>query len=265
MTTGIMAEGVPVELRSRNMPFGLPCSAGWVPVSDYWAIFYMTMRSGQENDQRQTLAVFDLDGTLTYCDTLLPFLRHAAGRAVFWVKMPSLVPVLVAFRLGLKERTAAKEAVLRRFIGGWPVEEVEAAAVSFAIRVLPRLCNREALDRLRWHLGKGHRVCIASASLEMYVRGWAADVGVADVAATRLESVGGRVTGRLDGANCYGPEKLVRLRQRIGEVEGLSLHVYGDSAGDRALLDAAQHQHYKPFRQRWHRLQAIVTLLRALL
>ncbi|MGA1052242.1 MAG: haloacid dehalogenase-like hydrolase, partial [Ilumatobacteraceae bacterium] len=66
--------------------------------------------------------------------------------------------------------------------------------------------------------------------------------------ATRLEIGGdGACTGRLDGPNCRGAEKVRRLTDWL-ESDGLglgevTLWAYGDSSGDRELLAAAQHPH----------------------
>ena len=64
------------------------------------------------------------------------------------------------------------------------------------------------------------------------------------VVCTRLEQdASGRLTGRLQGANCRGPEKARRLRAWL-EAEGLAdaeVWAYGDSEGDAELLAQADH------------------------
>jgi phosphatidylglycerophosphatase C len=97
--------------------------------------------------------------------------------------------------------------------------------------------------RLAWHRSEGHRVVLVSASYEVYVGPLAAGLGV-DAAATRLVvAADGTLTGALDGPNCRGAEKLVRLRawQAAVGAEGAELWAYGDSAGDDELLAAADH------------------------
>jgi HAD superfamily phosphoserine phosphatase-like hydrolase len=87
----------------------------------------------------------------------------------------------------------------------------------------------------------------ASAALELLLEPWARAVAIDDVLATRLEVRSGRVTGRLDGPNCYGPEKVARLRALIGGLDAFDVYAYGDSRGDRELLAAATHPAYRPF------------------
>jgi phosphatidylglycerophosphatase C len=80
-----------------------------------------------------------------------------------------------------------------------------------------------------------------SASLAVYLAPLGRQLGFDAVLATALE-VGsdGRLTGRLEGANVRGQEKVDRLRQWLG-VDTCELWAYGDSDGDRELLALADH------------------------
>ncbi|HET9772046.1 MAG TPA: HAD-IB family hydrolase, partial [Acidimicrobiia bacterium] len=93
--------------------------------------------------------------------------------------------------------------------------------------------------RVDWHRAEGHELVLVSASPELYVAPIGQRLGFEDVIATRLEvDADGRLTGRLLGSNCRGPEKVARLRQ--WRDEGLVVDfAYGDSAGDRELLALA--------------------------
>ena len=90
----------------------------------------------------------------------------------------------------------------------------------------------------------GHAVLLASASLDPYLLPLAASLGVDGVVCTRLERAGdGKLTGRLDGANCRGAEKARRVREWLQEhdLTGAELWAYGDSKGDDELLALADH------------------------
>lgn len=221
-------------------------------------------------DSRVPVAAFDFDGTLTFCDSLLPFLRYTVGRRRFWAKSPYLFWYLfwylLLYRLGRMDRTEAKEAIIRRYLGGRGAKEIQAAALGFAKAVLPTLVNRAALERLRWHQQANHRLLIVSASLEAYLQPWADAIpGVEAVLGTRLHIEDGRVTGRLDGLNCVGPEKLCRVVEHVGDLEGCYLFAYGDSSGDLDLLRAAQEPAYRSFQRRRDKALSYLRLLRALL
>ena len=60
--------------------------------------------------------------------------------------------------------------------------------------------------------------------------------------------VDGRLTGRFLTPNCYGAEKVNRIRQLLPDRQHYYLVAYGDSRGDRELLAEADEAYYKPFR-----------------
>src|SRR4051812_11918733 len=101
-------------------------------------------------------ALFDFDGTLTLCDTLLPFCRFVAGRRKFWNGLVRLTPALLGYAVKGGENVILKEAVLRRYIGGLPVDMLDERAEEFAEIVLPKLINEQALAILASHRRDGH-------------------------------------------------------------------------------------------------------------
>lgn len=191
------------------------------------------------------VAAFDFDGTLTRSDSVVPFLRKVAVRPPLPVRLARQGHRLVAAfaaRDRDRLRRIASEAVFR----GMPVATVEAHAAEHGRAIVSRGLREDTVARLRWHIGEGHQVVIVSASYEHYVRVVGEHLGVAGVVATRLESgPDATLTGRLDGANCRAEEKLRRLDAWLAERslarDGIELWAYGDSAGDRELLAAADH------------------------
>lgn len=175
------------------------------------------------------------------CIAAVPSRQLAAGVA-------RSAPQLAAYRLGLIPGTAAKSSLLAAFFRGVDEGDLRRRATDWAVCELPSLVRPGALDRLRWHRDRDHRVVVVSASLEIFLRPWATSVGIGDVLATRLESRDGRLTGQIEGRNCQGQEKVDRLRSLVGDLANVELYVYGDSRGDRELLGLAHHGFYRPFR-----------------
>ena len=102
---------------------------------------------------------------------------------------------------------------------------------------------------LRGTSSAGDTVVLVSASFEVYLRPLAELLGADDVLAVRLRGRPRRCfTGRLDGANCRGPEKVVRLHEWLDRHAGgraaVHLTAYGDSAGDREMLADADEAHW---------------------
>ena len=188
----------------------------------------------------RVVAAFDLDGTLTRRDTLLPFLLKACGPAATYRAVLGVSLLLVRALAGGARRDVAKEALLVRLLAGRPVEPLAEVAEAFADDVMPML-RPEMIERVAEHRRAGHELVIVSASPELYVAPLGRRLGFDAVLGTRLETdAEGRLTGRLLGPNCRGEEKAVRLREWLGEEGTAEIWAYGDSRGDREMLALAR-------------------------
>lgn len=190
---------------------------------------------------RPGLAVFDFDGTLTRRDSLPGFLVRACGPLATLRAVAAELPAMLEAIRRDDARDATKAAVLLRALAGADATAVDAVARSYAHHLVERALRDDTRTRLEWHRAQGHVLCIASASLEPYLRVVAERLGVEHLACTRVE-VGddGRLTGRIDGANCRRSEKVARLRALV-DVAGYEVWAYGDSKGDTELLAIADH------------------------
>jgi phosphatidylglycerophosphatase C len=197
---------------------------------------------------RPVVAVFDFDGTLTKRDSFFPFLYWVAGPSVFWGGMASCSPALLAYFFRFWPNWRAKEAFLRHFLGNLTPEQLQLPAQQFALGGIPKLLRPEAVQRLRWHQEREHSIVVVSASLEDYLCPWAETMGIQRVLATRLEVQSGRYTGRIQGKNCHGPEKVERLQEYLGDLSRYCLYAYGDTRGDSDLLAVATHSYYRTFK-----------------
>jgi phosphatidylglycerophosphatase C len=209
--------------------------------------------------QRSDIAAFDFDGTLTSGGSVWRFLAAVAGR-------PRVV--LAAFRLarnllraavfGGQATDAAKEALFRRTLNGSRLAELAPRAAEFGVSHYRHRARSDVRARLEWHRKQGHRLVIVSASPELYVRPVAEELAT-DVVATRLEvGADGRITGKYEGRNCRGEEKVARLQEWLSATTGFTgvdqdagdsrsavrlrepqrprVWAYGNSAGDVPML-----------------------------
>ena len=189
--------------------------------------------------ESSAIAVFDFDETLTTKDSLRPFLRYVVGTRRWVTGLARSSPWLAAAAIRLADRGTAKSRLLRATIRGRTRSELRTRAEQFAKERLPAMIRPEMALRIKEHLRRGHRLVLASASPDLYLRPWARSVGFDAVLATELEFVNERCTGRLATANCRGKEKARRLAEWLcGQPRGL-IYAYGDDKGDREMLAMA--------------------------
>lgn len=195
---------------------------------------------------QKTLALFDIDGTLTTEDTMFAFIRHVVGGPMLVFGLAWMAPMLLLARFGLIDRGAAKGRMMRWFFRNHPRDRLEAAAENFAAQVFPRLLRSEGIAKLRAHRDAGDTVYLVSASLDLWLTPFAKREGI-PLLCTPSGWAGERFTG-LGGPNCRGEEKVRRVKKATNPLDFEQVVAYGDSSGDDQMLAIATVPHFKPFR-----------------
>jgi phosphatidylglycerophosphatase C len=190
------------------------------------------------------LALFDFDGTITTQDTFTPFVYFAASRTRIVLGTMCLLPLIVAYKLGLLPGTRMRAAVVRFGFRGRALAEVLELGARYAQVTVPRVVRPDALERIRWHQAQGDTVVIVSASLDAYLRAWCDELGL-DLICTKLEVENGKLTGRYVDGDCTGPEKAKRVRERYDMARYAIVYAYGDTSEDRQLLELANKRYFR--------------------
>ncbi len=177
------------------------------------------------------VALFDLDGTLTWHDTLLPYLggflmRHP-WRAISLWRLPAALGAYAVNR----DRGLLKSRVIRIIMGGASRTQVDAWSDAFVGRLRPRL-RPVAVAIVEAHRAAGDRLVLLSASPDLYVPRIGQSLGFERTLCTELEWAGERLDGRLRTSNRRGAEKSRCLDWLRTEYAGLKVIAYGNSASD---------------------------------
>ncbi len=193
------------------------------------------------------LVLFDFDGTLTTKDTFLEYIKFVRGKMRFWLGFALLSPILVAMKLKMVPNWRAKEIVLKHFFGGMDIEKLKAQGQSFAQTRVPEILRKGGLEQIATYKEQGARIIVITASIELWVKPWADSMEL-EILGTLVEEEKGTFTGKIKGANCYGPEKVKRLQAYLSLSDHTTIHAYGDSRGDKEMFAIADKTFYRPFR-----------------
>ena len=186
-----------------------------------------------------TLAIYDMDKTVTRRPTYGPFLAHAVVRLAPWrlLLAPALLVTGLGYALRLIDRGQLKELNYRLLVGRVAPERLEPVVQSFADRQLATNIMAGARARIAEDKAAGRRLVMATASYRLYAAAIAERLGFDDVIATdTVPDRKGRIVARIDGRNCYGLAKLDMIEawlQRVGlEREAVHIRFYSDHISD---------------------------------
>lgn len=195
---------------------------------------------------KKGLALFDFDGTITTNDTFMEIIKYQKGALKFYLGMMMLSPVLLLYKIKLIKNWKAKEIVLRLFFGGMPFKEFQQRCDDFIVTRLPYLIKKEALIKIDFHKNQQHRIIVVSASPRNWIESWCKMMNV-ELISTELDVHDHRITGKLKSPNCYGQEKVNRIKAYLALNDYDAIYAYGDSIGDKPMLELAHHAFYRKF------------------
>lgn len=182
------------------------------------------------------LAVFDFDGTITTQDTFILFIRFCRGDLFLCRAFLLNSCYLIGYKLGLYANWKAKQRLFSTCFKGVSSEQFEGWCRAFAEEI-DKVVRPGVMKMIDDYVREGTDVLIVSASMEEWIKPWATKAGISRVLATKVETdSSARLTGRLKGPNCYGPEKVNRIAAAYPCRDTYTLIAYGDSRGDKEMI-----------------------------
>ena len=195
---------------------------------------------------KKSLALFDFDGTITRKDTFLEIIKFAKGNSKFYSGLIFLSPVLIFYKLKFIPNWRAKEIFFAYFFKNDSIAEFQKVCRDFAIEKVPDLIRPSALRKIQEHQASFDRIIIITASAAEWIKPWSDPLGI-ELIATRWEEKNGRITGKIQGRNCYGPVKKELILELINPADYKTISVYGDTSGDKEMLTLGTSTFFKYF------------------
>ena len=188
---------------------------------------------------KATLAIYDMDRTVTRGPTFGPFLWHSLWRLSPWRALLAPLSALATLAYGLRmiDRGRLKELNYRLLIGPASPERLERVVQSFADKQIATNILPGARTRIAQDKAAGRRLVLATASYRLYAAAIARRLGFDDVIATdtRIDAKG-RTIATIDGRNCYGLGKLDMIEawlQKQGlDRDAVHIRFYSDHVSD---------------------------------
>jgi phosphatidylglycerophosphatase C len=194
----------------------------------------------------KTLVLFDFDGTITSkdsSDTFYKFLYNSPVHFIFnnyffCFRLLILLKIKLISYIILKKK--------RLLIHTSKIDENKLLTISEKFRTteLQKILIPAALDKIQWHKNQGHEIWIISASYDFILEKWAQE--------NQLNLITNKTTylnnkRLLCNNDINFEEKLVQIKKVINLNEYSEIYAYGDSEGDKKMLEIATKRYYKYF------------------
>ena len=194
-----------------------------------------------------SIAFFDFDGTITDRDIFFDFIFYRLRKGLSPWKIARATPVLVAYVLKLMDNEMAKEKIFGILFKGESLARFQQTVNAYYQACCSKRIRPAALEKIQWHKSMQHRVVIVSANFNWLIQPFAVAQDITCIS-TEAALEQGVITGKFATPNCYGAEKVRRIRAAISNLDAYDeIYAYGDSKGDTAMLEMATKPFYKAF------------------
>lgn len=191
------------------------------------------------------LYCFDFDGTLTYKDSMLLFLKFCSPLK-YRIQFVRHMPLFVLMKLKLMKPEHVKKSLIASILKGKTQEELAKSAGAFFEKYFPSLMRENALAFVGSIDHSKTECLLVTASLDIWTRPFADHLKM-KLVATKAEFKNGIFTGEFATANCNGQEKVQRIKEALGNTRFDKTIAFGDTAYDRPMLSWADEGHYRFF------------------
>ncbi|SDS74390.1 HAD-superfamily subfamily IB hydrolase, TIGR01490 [Paenibacillaceae bacterium GAS479] len=191
---------------------------------------------------QKKVALFDIDKTIIRNDSMFLFVWYGIKKrpsTIFNLIRIGLYTVLYQLRLMKVEQVKAYYYYAIRYLNEADLEEFYDSSLETSI-------YKEALSELKRKKEAGYHVLLVSASPHAYVKYFKKLPCVDEVIGTKLICNNEGYTHVIDGSNCKGEEKTVRINEYLKEngfqIDYENSCAYSDSLSDMPLFQLVKHR-----------------------
>ena len=187
----------------------------------------------------RTAAFFDLDLTITDRDSFRYFLAiYHISKLTGWVYLPWILILGILRKLRIISLKTFKEKALISLIGNSETS-LQLIGKAFVDRHLLNFIRKRALNKIRQHKEMGHFTFIITSCPDIYMLSLAEHLKCDGYECSRLAYRNSKFIGKILDRDCFGSEKVMRLKA-IAANSALDLsrsYAYSDHQSDLPLLE----------------------------
>ncbi|MDR1876310.1 MAG: HAD-IB family hydrolase [Flavobacteriaceae bacterium] len=190
------------------------------------------------------LYLFDFDGTITNKDTLFDFLQFSFPQK-YTSAFIKFIPLFFLIKFKVLSAGRVKQKFISHFLKGKSKKEIENLAQHYFEARKNIILRPKALEYIKNLAHEPHKY-IVTASLGIWVKPFAKHLGLRLIS-TESDFDNDVFTGKFASPNCNYKEKVVRIIKEIQLTQFREVYAFGDSKGDKYMLELATTPHFRYF------------------
>ena len=188
------------------------------------------------------LVLFDFDGTITTRDSFFKYLKFISGK-YFYLKMMLCLPYILMYFIKIISAQNLKEKILWQYLKYKEISILKSKSVLFiAYLENESIIKKSFIVMIEDYKKEGAEIAVVSASLDLWIDSFCEKHNLISIC-TMLNVVNDFYTGGFLTPNCNGKEKANRIRNQFRLEEYHKITAYGNSIGDKEMLDLANEKH----------------------
>ena len=193
----------------------------------------------------KTLYCFDFDGTITKRDTMFMFLKFYSP-SKFYLQFILYIPFFVLIKLKITDAERIKKRFITSIIGRESKDKIEKQSYLFFQEKFSLIIRQGALSFIQ-DIDRRYADCfIVTSSLDFWVKPFSDYLNM-KLIATETKFENNMFSGDFKTKNCSGQEKVDRIKLAIEGKEYNKIVAYGNSSGDKDMLEWADKSYYRYF------------------
>ncbi len=187
-------------------------------------------------EKKRPIALFDFDGTIARGDSIGAFMKYIFSN--YYKSLIELVRIgfyAVPYGLGIVSKKKMKTVVLQ-LTNHIPKDKIDEFIKAFINDSIKPSYFSAGLEKVKWHREQGHLLVMVSASMDIYMKEVCKDLGFDELICTNTSL---KPRPAVTGVNCYGIEKITRLKQSdfFEDTDWENSYAYSDHHSDIPMME----------------------------